>query len=235
MIQVKIHKVLRGPQEEEPWMDAPNGPLYKTAWLCDVEDASGLREKAKVTVSSKNQGTNPPNGKYIVSGGVFCSKKRTEYHNMAQYYLDSAATRAFNGDSYGGGSGGGGIHGGGAPSRGHDQNVRGNYTFSELVDLFAVCHDSVNPVVGEVSGEALQSATATLFDAARQEGLKAPSHRGTTRQEESQSQTDDDEQLPYTEGSPRDGDVPAGRRLPDWAKDAPGVEDREGNDEDMPF
>ena len=146
---------------------------YVTEWKCGVKAEGHAKEWGIVRVGGKSQG-NPPNGKYVKVGTTICAKERGEHNGMAQYYMDGKATRELNGDggSQGGGSGGGGSSGGGQSRGGGTPQRSGNYTLADLGCLFAKCHDVAVTVVGDVSDVALQAATATLFIAAKNEGLK---------------------------------------------------------------
>jgi len=166
MITVNIVSVEKGPQTEEPW-ESDNGTIHKTAWLCNV-DAGGVQEQAKVTVGSKSPG-HPPNGKYIEAGRAFCSKQRKEYQGVAQYWLDSTATKALHGDSYGGGQSGGGSSGGaGGASKGGGYDGVGQSIGNAITNATSVAVAEMKSGDGRVDISRLSAVALAIFSISRE-------------------------------------------------------------------
>jgi len=197
MLTVKIHRV-----EEKLGVGEKFGQgIFPHRFRCGVE-CNGKKEWAEVTVGSKSETACPMADKYLVQGGEFCSKSRKEYNGEGKYYMDGTATKALHGDEYKGGSGG--SYSPQNHSQGGGGHTRQGYTLKEIIGLYSVCYEGVSEVVGKVEDKALVSAVATVFIAAKNEGIKVTNEEpAAARQEDVQDFAHDE---PPEDGAWDDGD-----------------------------
>jgi len=174
MIKVQVLSIVAGPQEEEEF-EAHGSPMYPLAWMCNVRYDNGAEEQAKITVNGRSRSGGYCK-KFVAQGCYICAENRTMYNDTPQIKVETKATKLANGEEpYKPSEGGGGPQAPATGSAGPAPKVSGGCTMEGLAALLNACYNCARSIVdGDATSEALQAASATLFIACRQEGVKAP-------------------------------------------------------------